>query len=761
MLHNILNFLGFDCGSVRTVSSIAVNFSWGWAGFVLAMLVVLPLAWFAYDKFEGKNVGKDLRKKLLTIRLVWLVLICFLLTGPTLIVSGWVPLQNRLAVMLDTSKSMSIKEENTVRFDKTQKLIKDGFLTKLEKKTGISPDVFSFAENVQPVSSGELESFNLKADGNQTAISAGIKNIVSHLGESNLLGIIMVTDGVNTIGENPQSVLSNMKTPVYFVAPGRGGDVTDYALFLPKPPAFGYLNSGLRVRGEVSARISNKAEEKETIEVKVTKDGVPFDTIPVQVMGNGVKVPFGFNIPCNEEGSFRFEVEIPVTDGELTEENNKTSFLLKVVKERLNVLALSGLPNWDMKFITNALAGDPNASLVHWARVTDDRWVCSKDFKVVNGEKTADFSETLKDADILILSGIQYQYIKQYEAEIIKKIEAGTMGMLVMPSWQSLTQLGYKGTELASILPVTVGNETWRGTSGNMILPDYETQYPFLRLADDPIENTEIMSTLPKFDGIYEFEAVKQTAEVLLGSTVTGSKNKLPFMIKSRAGLGNIIMINGGPLWPIGFRLANGDRGFGLYSGMIINMLKWLVNRREDAKVSIELANSRGYVGASTVVKVWVSDSKHKLMANARVTLNVKGEKGENYDLSCVETSETGCYEAAFIPANRGLHTIEAKASYQGKDIGNSKTELIVETPTAEFDDPVVNTEVMEAIAKETGGCMVYAEEADKLISSINSIPGKKLESKSLDCRDCWLLLLIILLLPCIEWYIRRTGGLS
>lgn len=761
MLHNILNFLGFNCGSVKSVSSIAVNFSWGWAGFILTMLVVLPLAWFAYDKFEGKNIDKRLKNKLLTIRMVWLVIISFLLTGPTLIISGWVPLQNRLAVMLDTSKSMGIKEENVVRFAKTEKLIKDGFLAKLERKTGISPDVFSFAENVQPVSTGEIENFSLKADGNQTAISSGIKNIVSHLGESNLLGIILVTDGVNTIGENPQNMLSNMKIPVYFIAPGHGGDVTDYALFLPKPPAFGYLNSSLRVRGEISARISKKSDEKETIDVKVKKDGEPYDTIPVEVTGNGVKVPFAFNIQCNEEGSFRFEVEIPTVDGELTDENNKTSFLLKVVKERLNVLALSGLPNWDMKFISNALAGDPNASLVHWARVTDDRWICSKDFKIENGVKTADFKEALNDADILILNGIQYRFIKQYEAEIIKKIEAGTMGLLVMPSWQSLTQLGYKGTDIANILPVTVGNEVWRGTSGNMILPAYETSYPFLRLADDPIENSEILSTLPKFDGIYEFESVKPTAEVLLGSSVTGSKNKLPFMVKTRAGLGNVIIINGAPLWPMGFRLANGEKGFGLYSGMIINMLKWLVNRREDANVSIELANSRGYVGASTIVKVWVSDSKHKLMANARVTLNVKGEKGENYDLSCVETSETGCYEAAFIPADKGLHIIEAKGSYQGKDIGSSKVELIVETPTAEFDDPVVKTDVMKAIAEETGGCMVYAEEADKLISSINSVPGKKLESKSLDCRDCWLLLLLILLLPCIEWYIRRTGGLS
>ena len=177
--------------------------------------------------------------------------------------------------------------------------------------------------------------------------------------------------------------------------------------------------------------------------------------------------------------------------------------------------------------------------------------------------------------------------------------------------------------------------------------------------------------------------------------------------------------------------------------------------------ISIELANSRGYIGSSSIVKVWVSDSSHKLMQNARVILNIENEKGEKINLVCVETSESGCYETAFIPSSKGLHTIEAKASYQGKELGTSKVELLVETPTAEFDDPVIKTDLMETIAKETNGLMVYDDDINSLINSLKTDTGNKLESKSIDLRDCWLLLLLLLLLPCLEWYIRRTGGLS
>lgn len=760
MLNILLRFLGFESGAIRSVESAVIHLSWGWAAFILAILVVLPIAWFTY-RFEGKSINEKTKKKLLTLRIVWLILVAFLLTGPTLVISGWVPLQNRIAVMLDTSKSMSIREEGTARFDRIKKVVEGGFIQKLESKTGIYPDVFSFADYVSPVAPSEINNFALKPTGNQTGISAAVKSVVSHLGESNLLGIIMLTDGVNTVGENPMNILSNQKVPVYFVSPGHGGDVTDYALFVPKPPAFGFLNSGIKVRGEVSARVAGANDKTETVEVTVKRDGETFQTIPVELKGNGVKVPFSFNIPCKEEGSFRFEVEIPVKADELTEENNKTGFLLKVVKERLNVVALSGLPNWDMKFLGNALAGDPNASFIHWARVSDSRWISSKDFQPQNGVENPDFSEALENADVLVLSGISYPDLQKYEKTIINRLESGVMGLLVMPAHKNLTQLGFSGTELAKRLPVELGEETWRGTPGNMLLPSTETSYSFLQMYDDPIENQNFYSTLPKFDGVYEFKSIKAGTEVLLDSTVTGSRNKLPFMIRNRAGLGNVIMINGAPIWPIGFMMVNSEGGFSHYSGMMVNMLKWLANRREDAQVSIELANSRGYIGTSSIIRVWVSDSNHQLMANSRVSLTIKDEKGSDTELVCVETSEAGCYETAFVPASRGLHKITAKASYQGKDLGSAESELFVETPTAEFDEPMVKTDVMMAIASETGGIMVFDDEADKLVASINSVPGKKLESKSLDMRDCWLLLLLVILLPAAEWYIRRTGGLS
>lgn len=755
-MHSILKLLGLNPGPIRAIESAAINLAWGWAGLILVLLALVPLVWFSY-RFEGKNIPAGARMRLTGLRLAWVILLGFLFTGPMLVVSGWIPQKNRLAVMLDTSRSMGIKHQNETRLERVKKLFSKGFVKKIEDKTGIYPDVFSFADNVSPVSRQETEQFNFAADGNQTDISGALRNIMGNLGEGSLLGVIMLTDGVSTIGENPLTALTNMRTPLYFVAPGQDGEAPDLALHLPRPPATGYLNSSVRVRGEVILhRVATTS-----IEISVTRNGEPFTTLVASFAAEAGRAAFAFNIPCDVEGSFRYELAIPVTADELTADNNRAGFLLKVVRERLNVLALSGRVSWDMKFIGNALSTDPNAKMVHWARIRDDRWVCSRDFKPERAVAAPDLAEDLKTADVVILSGMPHTFLRPVETELIRRLEAGSLGVMILPGGQSLAELGYTGSAIEALLPVVPGREIWRGTPGNMVLPATEAPYNFLRLVDDPVQNLEFFATLPKFDGLYEYDSIKPGAEILLSSTVRGNADLLPFMLQSRTGQGNLMMITGGPIWPAGFRLVPTDRGFAPFSAMMVNMFKWLANRREDAQVSLELPSSRGYVGQAASIKVWVLDSKHQLQSNAQVMLNIKDEKGNSSPIACIETSDRGCYEATFVPAFRGLHSIEAEARYQGRELGRTSGEMLVETPTAEFDEPIIKEALLRQLASETGGLFVADVDADKIISAIDSVPGHKLESRSIDLRDSWLLLLLLLVLPMIEWYLRRTGGLS
>ncbi|EKD82970.1 MAG: putative membrane protein, partial [uncultured bacterium] len=230
-MHSILSLFGYNLNPIRNIESAALALAWGWAGLVLLLLALLPLSWWIY-RCEGKSINDKMRRQLLSIRLLWVIILAFLMCGPVLVVSGWVPQRNRLAVMVDTSRSMSIKHKETSRLDQVKNLFDSGFIKQLEEKTGIFPEVFSFADNVSPVSRQEVEQFNFNADGNQTDISNAVRNVMGNLGEGSLLGIVMISDGVSTTGENPAMALANMRTPVHFIAPGQEGESADMALHL-------------------------------------------------------------------------------------------------------------------------------------------------------------------------------------------------------------------------------------------------------------------------------------------------------------------------------------------------------------------------------------------------------------------------------------------------------------------------------------------------------------------------------------------------
>ena len=748
--------MGFNTNPIKTIESMSFGLTWGWAGLSLFLIILIPLFYYVY-KFEGKLIKSSDKYVLLAFRLTFVFIILTLLAGFNISVTGWVPQKNKIAILLDSSKSMTIRSGKSTRFEQLKTLItKDHFIDKLRKKTNIEPEVFTFADTVSPLSNAELANFAIEPTGNQTNISGAIDDVSNNLGASNLLGIIAITDGIQTTRANLLNSVMNTRIPLYIVAP-QGEKTKDIAINLIRPPSTGYLNSTVRVRGEI--KLHNIATA--TIPLTIKVNGKVKQILNVKVKSAIEKTSFAFNIKCAKEGSYRYSVSAPIVKNELTKANNKNEFLIKVVRESLNVLIIAEKPSWDLKFIRIALGTDPNINLSAWTKILPSRWSRLNDFKVEDALPAPTLENDIKKADVIILRGVHSGVLLDYSSEIISKVQNGRLGILILASSNSFHSLGYVNSKLEQLLPVYLKKETWHGISGNMLLPSMNPPYNFLHLLDDPIENSDFFRTLPKFDGLYEYSQKKPGAEVLLSSTVKGKNGQIPFLLRHHVGEGNVAMFCGGPLWTFGFRLADSEHGFKTYAAFIINIIKWLANRKENAQVSIDIPSARGFTDKQSTLRVWVMNDKHQLQSDAQVTLNVTGPDKIKFKLSCVETSEKGCYETSFVPATPGLYKFKAKASYQGKTLGNSSAKLIVETSTVEFDNPDISTKLLMRIASTTGGLYTEISSANKLLNIIKPTAGKKRETKIFEVRNSFLILLLLLLLPILEWTYRRTRGLS
>ena len=65
-------------------------------------------------------------------------------------------------------------------------------------------------------------------------------------------------------------------------------------------------------------------------------------------------------------GNFVFRISTPVLAGEALKINNEQSFALKVIRDRVRVLHLSGRPSWDERFLRVDAA--PRSRTSTWCR---------------------------------------------------------------------------------------------------------------------------------------------------------------------------------------------------------------------------------------------------------------------------------------------------------------------------------------------------------------------------------------------------------
>jgi phosphoglycerol transferase MdoB-like AlkP superfamily enzyme len=132
---SLLKFFGFDTGPIKAVESLSLSLSWGWAGMVLLLLLLVPIILYFY-RFEERQISVSDKRTFLGLRLLFVVLFALLLAGPIIVVSGNIPQKNRLAVLIDSSRSMSIKADDETRLEKVKKAFSERkLLARLQNQT--------------------------------------------------------------------------------------------------------------------------------------------------------------------------------------------------------------------------------------------------------------------------------------------------------------------------------------------------------------------------------------------------------------------------------------------------------------------------------------------------------------------------------------------------------------------------------------------------------------------------------------------------
>ncbi|MEL7095983.1 MAG: hypothetical protein AAGK70_11130, partial [Pseudomonadota bacterium] len=191
------------------------------------------------------------------------------------------------------------------------------------------------------------------ADNTGTQLMSALSEALSEEPRARIAGAIILSDGRLHDLERAQE----MPAPLHLLHTGRKTD-WDRRMTISNAPAFGILG------------------EEITMSLRITDDGAGPDdvtTVPVDISVDG-EAPMRFNVPLDRNVSLPvrlphggrnvLQFSTPAIEGELTDRNNTALVQINGVRDRINVLLVSGEPHAGGRTWRNLLKSDSSVDLV-------------------------------------------------------------------------------------------------------------------------------------------------------------------------------------------------------------------------------------------------------------------------------------------------------------------------------------------------------------------------------------------------------------
>ena len=316
---------------------------WGVPGGV-PVVVALGLALLVLAVLGSHLPGVSGRRKLLLLPLRWLsALAAFVLaTQPTFWAERTRAAAGQLAVVLDASRSMRIATDGETRSERIAKLVarwkdepraREARWYLLGDELG-PVDVAALPEGLAPRAPATL-----------------IVPRLSELARSDEFGaVVVVSDGADTSG---MPVPKDLSTRVHTLAVGDARPLRDDAIAEVRADAVAFLHG----QAKVHATVTSSGLGDRDLTVTLSRAGRALTTREVHLEeGETRAVELGFE--PRDLGREVYALSIAVDGEDDVPENNERAFLVRVARDRLRVLHVSGRPSWDHRFFSGFLKRD-------------------------------------------------------------------------------------------------------------------------------------------------------------------------------------------------------------------------------------------------------------------------------------------------------------------------------------------------------------------------------------------------------------------
>ena len=315
-----------------------------WWALALIVAAAGLVAWLAYNR---RTLSPSRRAVLVTLRFVTLLALVVFLLRPVARGTDADARDAIVAILVDTSRSMSIEDAGGRRIDRARRIVVERLLPALASQFHV--EVLGFGDGVAPVRAG-CSFPPRRGEATSRARSPAVRD--RYRGRA-VAGVVLVSDGGDTSGAGERAAEGG--PPIYTVAVGSPTAGKDREI-LGVTAAEAILDDS---RVDLAVSAVSHGLGNAPIELRLLENGRPIDVRRVTPAAEGSPVREVFQVSPGRGAPTVYTVETPVAAGELVPENNARSTLVQPPSRTRRVLLVEGAPGFEHSFLKRAWASDP------------------------------------------------------------------------------------------------------------------------------------------------------------------------------------------------------------------------------------------------------------------------------------------------------------------------------------------------------------------------------------------------------------------
>ncbi len=692
------------------------------------------------------------RKFLLaTVRFCALLAIIGIVFSPVLKVSYEDQQKPNLAIVIDTSSSMN----NSLLSDREQSqddnLQPHSIINALQSADiqaltqSIDLNYYQFDRVIQSITENDLPVLVFEGEG--TDISSVLRTVIDRP-EENTLGIVLITDGMYNIGENPAYIASLSNTPVFPVLIGDSTPKKDVLITDIQMNEITYTDEEI----PITVTVQSSGYEGRSAAVQLfSADNELLDSGTIFLGSDFQEQTIVFHYTPKLAGVQTLHVSVPSFENEVSVENNNQDIHSKVLESKLEILITAGRPSLDFSFMKRSLES------------VDDFTVTSLVLKPEGSylENTAEILNSIHTFHLFIFIDFPAEQSSDALVQALRSEIAEKNKPVLYMSGPSLSPV-----QLQNIADmIAVRNLAQQGNEIETFLKLSEDAFnhPVFQISDDLNTNRIIWSTLPPIYTPGMIPIPFNDAEIMANvdivrASASSSASTTPLMFLRKVEERKSLFLNIYTMWRWKLMLLRDSEKRDFYDIFLMNCVQWLINSDDNKQVSVATNKEFYRNGESITVSAQVYTPNYEPVDNAEVQISVK--KAESEFSRILLSTGNGHYSSSLTILEPGNYTLSASALLDDRIIGSDATDFFIDNFNIEQLKTTSDSLLLAQVAAQSGGALLKTDKLSKLTEYLDTSPIVMLKTITLQIwNTAWLLVVIVFLL-CLEWFLRKRMGM-